>query len=185
MKLALFGGVFNPPHLGHVLIARQVLDFSDADELWFLPSYGQNPPKPGVAETSHRRAMVRLLSLPRARVSTIEIDHKLDGSTISLLPYLPKEHEYRFVIGSDWLPRFHEWGHWEELVKKLPFVVFPRQGYPNKPLYPNMTLLTHELLMTTDISSTKIRERVARGFSVDQFVPKDVAAYIEKHGLYT
>lgn len=183
MKIGLLGGAFNPPHLGHLMIARQVLDFTGTDEVWFLPNYAQLPPKP-VADVSDRLAMTKLLRLEKTRVSTIEIDNKLDGDTINLLPHLPHGHIFRFIIGSDQLPTFHLWGRWEELLTKLPFLVFPRYGFPNEPIYPNMTVISHEFLIGSNISSTKIRERVKRGFSIDQFVPPPVASYIAAHKLY-
>jgi len=183
MKIGLLGGAFNPPHVGHLMIARQVLDFTDTDEVWFLPNYGQLPPKP-VAEVIHRLAMTKMLVLPGTRVSTIEIDNKLDGDTINLLPHLPREHAFRFIIGSDQLPTFHLWGKWEELVTKMPFFVFPRYGFSNEPLYEHMSLISHEFLVGTNISSTKIRKRVAAGLSIEQFVPPSVATYISSHNLY-
>lgn len=185
MRIGLLGGVFNPPHIGHLLIARQVLDFTDIEEVWFLPNYGQDPPKPNVAPAADRLAMTKLLVLPRTLVSSIEIDNKLDGNTIHLLPLLPKEHSYRFIMGSDWLPGFHLWGGWKELLKQLPFLVFPRHGHPLTPLYENMTALSHDLLITTNISGTKIRERVKRGLPIEQCVPATVAAHIQKYRLYT
>lgn len=183
MRIALLGGAFNPPHIGHLLIAQQVLDFTEADELWFLPNYGQQPPKADVAPVEDRLAMIKLLSLPKTRVSTIEIDNELDGNTINLLPLLANDHEYTFVIGADWLPSFHTWERWAELLQKMPFLVFPRNGCPNGPLYPGMKLLQHKLLIVTDISATKIRERVRDGLPIDQFVPAEVNAYIKAHGL--
>lgn len=184
MNIALLGGVFNPPHLGHLMIARQVLDFTDREEVWFLPSYGQHPLKPDVASVDDRLAMTKMLSFDKTRVSTLEIDHKLDGNTINLLPYLPPEHTYIFVMGSDWLPTFPLWGNWQELVRRLPFYVFPRNGFPCEPLYQNMTVIKHELLIVTDISSTKIRKRVGQGLSIDEFVPSQIASYIKEHTLY-
>ena len=184
MHIGIFGGVFNPPHLGHLMIARQVLDFTDIEEIWFLPNYGQHPSKPHVAPIADRLAMTKLLEMPGTRVSTIEIDRKLDGNTINLLPHLPTKHTYTFIMGADWLPGFTTWGNWEELLKRIPFFVFPRCGFANTPLYPNMKLLSAPTLMTTNISSTKIRERIQKGFSIDEFVPPAVALYIRKHGLY-
>lgn len=184
MRVGLLGGVFNPPHVGHLMIAQQVLDFTDVDEVWFLPNYGQHPPKPHVASVSHRLAMTRMLVLPKTRVSTIEIDYKLDGNTINLLPHLPPRHTYTFIMGADWLPGFTMWGDWKELLKKLPFLVFPRAGHPMEPLYNNMKPLEHDLLVVTNISATKIRERVRRGLSIDQLVPRQIAEYIKQHRLY-
>ncbi len=183
MNIGLLGGAFNPPHAGHLMIARQVLDFTDCDEVWFLPNYGQIPPKP-VADVSHRLAMTKLLKMSGTRVSTLEIDHELDGDTIHLLPHLPSGHAFRFIIGSDQLPTYHLWGSWKELLQRLPFLVFPRYGYPNEPVYPNMTVVSHELLVGTNISSSKIRQRIADGLSIDAFVPPEVAGYIRTHRLY-
>lgn len=185
MHIGLFGGVFNPPHRGHLMIAQQVLDFTDIDEVWFLPNYGQHPPKPHVAAVTHRLAMSRMLVLPKTHISTLEIDKKLDGNTINLLPHLPKNHSYTFIMGADWLPSFHlKWGHWQELLTRLPFLVFPREGYPNEPLYKNMKLLAHKLLITSNISATLIRERVKNNLPIEQFVPEAIADYIKENTLY-
>lgn len=181
MNIALFGGSFNPPHNGHLMIAQQMLDFSDSDEVWFLPNYGQAPPKP-VASVEDRLAMTKLLVLPRTRVSTIEIDNKLSGETIDILPFLPKEHRFSFVIGSDLLQSFSTWRDWQKLLAAMPFWVYPRHGFPLAPLHAGMRALSGEEI---NISSTDVRERVARGLSIDQCVPVAVAEYIQKHGLYT
>lgn len=184
MNVGLLGGAFNPPHIGHILIAQQVLDFTDLDEVWFVPNYGQHHLRSSIVPVEHRLAMVNLLTLAHTRVSTIEIDNALDGKTLHLLPYLPKEHAYTFIIGSDWLPSFHKWEQYQELIKRISFLVMPRYGFANEPLYDNMTVLAHESLMTCDISATKIRDRVRRGLSIDPFVPPGVAQYIKEHGLY-
>lgn len=183
MNIGLLGGAFNPPHIGHLMIARQVLDYTDVDEVWFLPNFGQIPPKP-VVDVSHRLAMTKLLRHEKTRVSTLEIDNRLDGDTVNLLPLLPQEHTYRFIVGSDQLPTFHLWGEWRKLLEKMKFLVFPRYGYPNEPLYPNMYVVTHKDLVGSNISSTKIRNRVAVGLSIEQFVPQNIAEYISTHRLY-
>lgn len=184
MKIGLLGGAFNPPHLAHLHMAQQALDFADFNEVWFLPNYGQQPPKPDVASVSDRLAMVDMLTLPKTKISTLEIDNKLSGNTIDLLPFLPEGNTYTFLMGADWLPGFKEWGNWEELLEKLPFLVFPRAGFANEPIHKNMTVFSHPLLMINDISATKIRERVKQGLPIDQFVPTGVATYIKEHGLY-
>lgn len=184
MKVSLLGGSFNPPHNGHLMIAQQVLDFTDTDEVWFLPNFHQSPPKP-VASAEDRLTMTKLLLLPRTKASTIEIDNKLNGETINILPFLPKEHVFSFIIGSDQLSMFHLWRDWQKLLALMPFWIFPRYGYPNEPLYEGMKVISHELLIGSNISSTKIRERVRLGWPIDQFVPKLIAEYIQKNSLYT
>jgi nicotinate-nucleotide adenylyltransferase len=184
MKIGLFGGVFNPPHVGYLMVAQQILEYTDIEEIWFLPNRGQHPVKSGVASVEDRLAMARLLTLPNTKVSTLEIDNTLNGKTIDLLPFLPKEHTYIFIMGSDWLSGFTKWGRWEELVEKLHFLVFTRNDHPISPLYKNMKLLTHPNLITSNISSTKIRARIAAGLPIDQFVPAAVAQYINIHELY-
>jgi len=183
MNIALLGGAFNPPHNGHLMIAQQVLDFTDTGEVWFLPNYGQIPAK-RVAPVADRVAMAKLLVLPKTRVSTIEIDNELDGETVHLLPFLPKEHTFSFVIGSDQLPGFTTWLNWEQLLASMTFWVFPRPGSPTQPLHPGMKVITHELLIGNDISSTRIRERIAKGLPIDQFMPLSISQYIGKSGLY-
>jgi len=183
MSIGLLGGTFNPPHLGHILIARQILDFTPCEEVWFVPNYMQNPPKPA-APPEDRLEMTKMIMCPGTKVSTIEIDKKLDGRTIHLLEYLPPGNNYHFIIGSDQLSSFHLWGQWQELLKKIPFLVFPRYGYPNEPLYPGMKVVGDESIIASNISATKIRDRVRRGLSIAEFVPQGVEHYIHEHGLY-
>jgi nicotinate-nucleotide adenylyltransferase len=183
MNIALLGGSFNPPHNGHVSIARQVLEFGLADEVWFLPNYGQSPPK-DVAPIEDRLAMTRLLDMPNTRVSTIEIDNKLDGETIHVLPFLPKGHTFSFIIGSDQLSGFTKWLDWQKLLQSMQFLVFPREGYANEPLYEGMTRMDDKRLVMTNVSSTEVRERVKKGLPIDTLVPISIAKYVVEHCLY-
>jgi nicotinate-nucleotide adenylyltransferase len=183
MHIALLGGSFNPAHNGHISVARQIVEFAFADEIWFLPNYGQSPPK-DVAAVADRLAMTRLLHVPKTRVSTIEIDNKLDGETIHLLPFLPREHTFSFVIGSDQLAGFTKWLGWEQLLKSMQFLVFPRAGHPNEPLYERMKVVNDKRLVLSSISSTQIRERVQNGLPIDALVPPAVARYIVDYRLY-
>lgn len=183
MNIGLLGATFNPPHLGHSMMVQQVLDFTDCEAVWLVPVYDHTFHKP-LAPVEHRVAMVNFIVMPRVSVSTLEIDHALDGNTIHLLPHLPKENTYRFIIGSDNLPTFHLWGSWELLLKKIPFLIFPRAGYPNEPLYEGMTMVHDSSLVISNISSTKIRDRVKKGLSINHFVPGGVEEYIKEHELY-
>jgi nicotinate-nucleotide adenylyltransferase len=183
MRIALFGGSFNPPHNGHVSVARQALSLGLADEVWFLPNYGQSPPK-DVAPVADRLAMTLLLNEPGTKVSTIEIDNKLDGETIRVLPFLPAGNTYSFIIGSDQLPGFTKWLNWEKLLRSVQFLVFPRKGFPVEPLYKGMKTINDERLTISDFSSSDIRTRVKNGEPIGHLVPAAVLEYITAHKLY-
>jgi nicotinate-nucleotide adenylyltransferase len=186
MKIGLLGGSFNPPHIGHILVAQQVLDFTDLDEIWFLPAYKHTFDKP-LAPIASRLAMVTLLKVKNTRLSTLESDYKLDGNTINLLPILKKEYKddsFTFIIGSDQLPTFHKWGSWEKLLTQQKFLVVERAGYPLIPLYKGMQVLKNPAFITTNISSSMVRHRVKKNLSIEYLVPPTIATYIKKHNLY-
>lgn len=186
MRIGILGGSFNPPHLGHVLAAQQVLDFTDIEEVWFLPAFKHTFDKP-LAPVSDRVAMTKFLKMPHTQVSTIEIDHELNGDTINLLPILKKEYpsdNFTFIIGSDQLAAFVEWGSWQELIKQIPFLVVPRAGYPLEPWYEGMTALVHKFFISTNISSSIVRARIAQKLSIDHLVMQTVKDYIVKKNLY-
>lgn len=186
MKIGILGGSFNPPHLGHLLIAQQILDFTGIDAIWFLPAFKHTFDKP-LAAVADRLAMTQLVKMPNMHVSTLEITHQLSGDTIELLPILKNKYPkdiFTFIIGSDQLPMFEKWGSWEKLIKSIPFLVVPRAGYPLSPLYPQMQVLAHELFITTNISSSLVRSRIKKGLSVTHLVTDEVGEYIKKKGLY-
>lgn len=186
MHIGLLGGSFNPPHIGHVLVVRQVLDFTPLNKIWLLPAYRHTFDKP-LAPHADRLAMTKLITEDRVEVSALEIDNQLDGNTINLVPILKKrfmKDKFTFIIGSDQLSTFTKWGEWRTLLKLLNFLVVPRAGYPQRPLYQNMKVLKHPLLVTTNISSSMVRQRVKKGLPIAHFVPKTVETYIKKKGLY-
>ena len=153
-------------------MARQVLDFCGVDEVWLLPNYDQSPSK-DVAPVEHRLAMTRLLEGDKIRVSTIEVDNKLDGETVYILPFLPKGHKFSFIIGSDQLAGFRTWQGWQKPHRIAVFRI-SQARLPAEPVEENMTVVSHELLVTASISSTIIRKRIAAGLSISAFVPKAV-----------
>jgi nicotinate-nucleotide adenylyltransferase len=186
MHIGILGGSFNPPHIGHLFVAQQVLDFTDIEQVWFLPAYNHTFDKP-LAPVADRLAMTKLLKLAGTHVSTLEIDQKLDGNTINLLPILKKQYHqdrFTFLIGSDQLTAFTKWGNWQELLRRLPFLVIPRAGYAMEPLQPKMRPLIHKHFITTNISSSMVRERIRQGLTIDYFVTPEVQTYIHVHDLY-
>lgn len=186
MHIGILGSYFNPPHLGHLLVAQQVLDFTQTEHVWLMPGFKSAFGK-DLLPAKHRLNMINMLQLTGTSVSTLEIDHQLSGNTIELIPLLKEQYPkdtFTFIIGSDQLTIFHKWGQWELLLQELPFLVVERAGYPLQPIYQNMKVLRHPLFVKTNISSTLIRERIRRKLSISRLVLPDVEAYIRAHQLY-
>jgi nicotinate-nucleotide adenylyltransferase len=193
MKIAVLGGSFNPPHLGHLLIAKQILEFTDYKKVWLLPCF-QHTFQKELALAKHRLKMVKLLENSHIKCSDLEIKAKLGGSTLEALQILHRlypRHQFAFIIGSDNLPTFKKWILWEKLVLSYRFLVFPRPGFDydlkkyglNNSKY-QFQLIKHPLLATSNISSTLIRKRHNAGLSIDFLLPEKVKNYVRQNKLY-
>lgn len=198
MQIAILGGSFDPPHLGHLLIARQVLERLPIDEVWLMPCYQHDFDKP-LSHPSHRLAMTKLLEDSGIKASDFEIKQKKVARTIYTLRDLSKrfpKNRFSFIVGSDQLRDFHKWDEWKNLIKEFSLIIFPREiALPHLDATVKKSLRLTELpktvivmnfpdLVLTNISSTIIRGRVQRGLPIDFLVPKKVEEYIKKNNLY-
>lgn len=198
MKIAVFGGSFDPPHLGHILIARQVLKYAKMDEVWLMPVASHAFDKK-ISSPTHRMKMTKFLEINKISASDFEV--KLGGmsKTITTMRKLAKAHpkdKFAFIIGSDQLSDFKKWEEWENLIKEFGLIIFPREIVQDKlkelvlkslgfkKLPSNVLLLDSQEIVLTDISSSKIRKRVKDKLSLDLLVPKKVEEYIKKNKLY-
>ncbi len=186
MKIAVLGGGFNPPHVGHFLVCEQVLTFTDNQEIWLMP-YFLHPWEKSSLELQHRAAMAELMANNNIKVSDLEINLKRKNYTYETIDLLVKkypQHDFSWVIGSDLLREFFSWEHAQEMSKKVKILVFPRAGWPISDLPENFYTIKNKLLSTSDISSEKIREMVKKGQSIKGLVLPKVEEYIYEHGLY-
>jgi nicotinate-nucleotide adenylyltransferase len=189
MNITLFGGSFNPPHIGHQLVMTQVFELiPHLKEIWLLPDYQHSfPSKSSLAPVKHRLAMTKLLENHRINTQTCVIDKQMSGNTIDHLTYLKKkhpQHQFSFLMGSDNLATFTQWPQWQQLLTLMPFYIYPRVGFPLKPLKKNMHPLKHPLQIITNISSTMVRNRLKANLTIKHLVPQPVAQYIKTHQLY-
>src|SRR4030042_2886232 len=123
----------------------------------------------------------------KVKLEALVVDQKLSGETYVALQHLKKQfsqHSFTFLMGTDQLPCFSKWGHWQELLKELHFYIYPRNGYDNHITYPNMTLLQAPTQVITNISSTLIRERVKKGLTLNKLMPENIVQYIKENHLY-
>lgn len=194
MNVVLFGGAFNPPHLGHLLVIQQAFELiPELDQLWILPCYRHTFQKE-LAPSQDRLDMVRLLmqEIPkslqkRVKLEIIEIDKKLSGETYETLQLMkeqyPNDHFF-FLMGSDQLRSFTKWGSWQKLLEAMPFYVYPRNGYDEPVTLPNMTLLQADTQVITNLSSSLIRKRISENLPLTHLVPEPIIDYLVTNKLY-
>lgn len=185
MKVTLFGGAFDPPHLGHQQVTQALLENNLTDSVWYVP-VNQHPfGKQTQTTDQHRVAMLELIAQPNTRIETFELTNdepSLSYVTLRSLSTRYPEHTFTWVIGSDNLPDFHKWDFYEEILSEFGVFVYPRAGFPFQPLYKGMTPM--EKMLEVAVSSTEIRERLSTKQSIDTLVDPKVAAYIAQHQLY-
>ncbi len=187
MRIALFGGGFDPPHRGHQFITQTLLDRQIVDEVWYVP-VKQHPFGKKVSPDQHRLAMLELI-LPshdsRVKIETYELEKSGMSYTYETLEFLTHKYpQYTFswVIGSDNLPTFDKWLEIHSALLKYPFYVYPRQGFPMEPLFTGMIPLEH--VKEVAASSTQVRKLLETGESVDELLDEKVIKYIRDHNLY-
>lgn len=212
MKTGILGGTFNPVHNAHLQIARTVLDRCGLDRVLFMPA--AVPPHKEVASDvsfEHRLAMVELAIAEEHVFEASAFETRIPGASFSVetLHHFRKTHpgeDIFFIIGLDSFRDITTWKNYPVLFGLCNIVVARRPGpgaddprsllpvaIENEFCYDEKSLKLqhksgHQLIFIenrgSDISSTMIRERVARGESIRNYVPAIVADYISEHGLY-
>lgn len=186
MRIGIFGGTFDPPHLGHWLAAVDAAEGLALDEVVWVPA-AQQPLKAGVssADAVHRLAMARLMVQGdgRFRVDAVELERGGLSFTVDTLRTYREQYPDAalfLLLGSDAAASLPKWREPEVIRGLAEIVVLTRGGEAVAPPSRVRALPTRRV----DVSATEIRERVAAGRSIRGFVPDAVAAYIATHGLY-
>jgi nicotinate-nucleotide adenylyltransferase len=190
VRLGIFGGSFDPPHVGHLLAAVDAFEGLSLDKLIFVPAAVQ-PLKAGMAAAAphHRLSMVRLLvgADPRFGVDEVEIERAGLSYTVDTLETFAQRFpsaERFFLVGEDAMTAFGAWKAPEQIMRLARVAILRRPGAAAAELSkaPDGTISLSTRLI--DVSSTEIRERVRDGKSIRGFVPESVAAFIETERLY-
>lgn len=180
MQVALLGGSFNPPHVGHLMAAHYVRATVPVDEVWLMPSF-RHPFGKELTAFEHRVRMCEQMAKDASgwlRVCEVERDVGGEGRTVDTLEYLHgkfPEHGYTLIIGSDILRDLPKWKDFERIQKLARVLVLYRAGYP--------AAGTHGPPLA-EVSSTEIRERLSRGEAPEELVPRAVLQYAREQGLY-
>lgn len=187
MKIAVLGGSFDPPHIGHYFVIQQILELRpEIDKILLVPAY-QHQWKPSFASVEARISMLKHFVNNRVEISDVEIQRKGISYTIDTIKQLKAQTRAQlyWFVGSDIVYEFERWQKKDELIKEAHFLVFPRDPYhlPDK-LLQGFECIQDKYLITTNISSTTIRQRIKMGKDITHLVPKEVKNYIIEHKLY-
>ncbi len=186
MKIALFGGAFDPPHRGHQRVARSLVEQKIVDEVWFVP-VKRHPFDKQLSADKHRVAMLKLIIEPifQQKIETYELDHSQKSYSFLTLKHFQKtfpHHSFRWVIGADNVENFSKWFKYKELLEEFPVYIYPRDRVKLTQLSRGMVWLDQVVPIT--VASSDIREKVKRKESITELVDPEVERYIKENQLY-
>lgn len=214
MKWGLFGGTFDPVHMGHLRCAEEILEIFNLNRIIFVPA--SRPPHKLEADITsfyHREQMITLAIEGNPNFSFSDVENRRESKSYSVetVDYILKKYmedlELYFVLGQDAFHAITTWKDWQRLLLLCHFVVMTRPGYVNRGLEaivphdyaaqfqfdealqgyrgPTGHVIYFREVTFLDISSSNIRQRVKTGKSIRYLVPDSVRSYILKNSLYT
>ncbi|HET8568708.1 MAG TPA: nicotinate-nucleotide adenylyltransferase [Candidatus Limnocylindria bacterium] len=185
MRIGVFGGTFDPIHVGHLAIARAALESVPLERVVFVPARRSPLKDRGpYASEEDRLEMVRLATRdePRFEVSTIELERAGPSYTVDTLEALAASGELFLILGSDAVLDLARWHRPDRIAELATILVAPRPGAPDPVTSARVRTFDAPCL---DISSRELRARRMRGRSLRYLVPDPVWRHIEARGLYT
>ena len=189
MKIGLLFGSFNPVHVGHLIIANYMANYTALDKVWLVVS-PQNPLKKygDLINTYDRLEMCKLATdnSKNLEVSDVELKLPQPSYTIDTLAHLKEkypQHEFALIMGSDNLVSLPKWKNYKLILRDYQIYVYPRPGYENTDLatHPSVTITMTPLM---ELSATFIRKSLSEKKNVQYFVPDTVLDFIESKNLY-
>lgn len=197
MSIAIYGGSFDPIHNGHLALCRACLEHCGADRLLLLPT-GESPHRDNTGKTPfhHRFALCRIAAkeIPKAEASDLE--QRLGGINYTIRTVLALKEQYPdqplfLIVGGDMLLSFHRWKEYQAILENVTLLAGARtqkqygqlEEYCRKVL-PQYSQIQLVKFTPVEISSTRLREMAGKGEDLSPWVPKGVAEYIQRYGLY-
>lgn len=191
MKIGLYFGTFNPIHIGHLIIANHMAEYSDLDQIWMVVT-PHNPlkKKSTLLDDYHRLHMVHLATkdFPKIKPSDIEFKLLQPNYTVNTLAHLKEKYpNYKFslIMGEDNLKSLHKWKNYEFILAHHDIYIYPRLSSDEENLefknHPKIHIIDAPIV---EISSTFIRENIKNGKNVQPLLPNEVWKYIDHNIFY-
>jgi len=191
-RVGLFGGTFNPLHNAHIQVACAAVEECGLSRVLLVPN-GVPPhkgPLKGISgEDRYQMVRTAIAQYDQLDVSRIEIDREGPSYTIDTIRAMKDDYRQGicFIVGADRLLDITTWKEPEALLRSVPFIIAPREGVSRDVFTyaPFGVARMHTLDMgEVDLSSSWVRDKVARGENISEWVPPEVEAYIAENGLY-
>jgi nicotinate-nucleotide adenylyltransferase len=192
MKVGLYFGTFNPIHIGHLVIANHMAEYSGLDQIWMVVTpHNPHKKKNTLLDDHHRLQMVFLATedFPKIRPSDIEFRLPQPNYTVHTLAHLQEKfptHQFSLIMGEDNLNSLHKWKNYEVILQNHDIYVYPRVNTdtinPDLDNHPKIHKVTAPLM---EISSTFIRENIKDNKNVQPLLPHKVWVYVSHNLFYT
>lgn len=184
-KIGILGGTFDPPHLGHLIMAEFSLEEMNLDEIWFMPSFIPPHKQESSTDPDARLMMVKkaINQHPEFKMCDVELVRKGTSYTVDTMAFLKGEYpdvHFYFIIGGDMVEHLPKWQRIEDLVELVDFIGVQRPGFGWNKAIP----VQFVDIPSIEVSSTMIRKRISEGKSVRYLVPENVDSFIKEHHLY-
>ncbi len=181
MRIACLGTSANPPHLGHLEIAKQILKQNLVDQVWLIPCRKHVFNKK-LWPRQFRWEMVKMLEQPGIKACDIELQRKGKSYTFDTVIALKEkypQHKFYWIVGSDLVVsgEYKKWEIWPQLKKEIQFLLIQRPGYSIAKVREKCFIKTG--IRGNYISSTLIRERLKKSLEINDLVPLKIAQYIK------
>ncbi|MCB0467860.1 MAG: nicotinate-nucleotide adenylyltransferase [Aequorivita sp.] len=190
-KIGLYFGTFNPIHVGHLIIANHIVEFSDLDEVWFVVTpHNPHKKKKTLLEDHHRLAMVRIAveEYPKLKASNVEFDLPQPNYTVNTLVYLEEkypEKNFCLIMGEDNLKSFPKWKNYEVILERYSIYVYPRisEGIVETQ-FDNHKKIKKVNAPIIELSSTFIRNGIKAGKNIQPMLSAEVWKYLDEMNFY-
>ncbi len=190
MKIGLYFGTFNPIHVGHLIIANHMAEYSDLDQIWMVVTpHNPHKQKSTLLDDYHRLEMVHLATKDYPKIKPSDIEFKLPqpNYTVNTLAHLQEKfptYEFSLIMGEDNLNSLHKWKNYEVILQNHEIYVYPRlnSGELNEQ-FKNHSKIHQVDAPIIELSSTFIRENIKNGKNVRALLPEHVWDFLD-HNLF-